>query len=680
MMMSEAISSILQWLNTHPNSAGLVTFLIAACESIAIIGTLIPGTIIMTALGTLAGAGVVPLWSTIGWAILGAIVGDNFSYFIGRYFKEGLRHSWIFRYYPQLLETGEKFFLKYGILSVFIGRFIGPVRALVPVVAGMLGMKPIRYVTVSVLASICWAPVYMLPGILLGEAALEFPPDVAVHVVLVLLLSFLFVLLCIWTVYKIFVLIRDRINQFLTALWERLKRSRYFKIFAIALKHHDVNKTHGQLTLAFYFVVTSVLFIYLALYVTYNNSADISINNVVYHLFRSFRSASMDGSMLFITLLGDKKILIPAIVAVFAWLGWMKRWNTAWHVLALFIITCGSIFTFKHIFHSVRPWGIYNSPETFSFPSGHTTLSMTFYLGLAILLTHATKLKCRRFIYLLTGVLVLLISISRLYLGAHWFTDVLGGWLLSTALLMLVSLSYNRHPEKKIKARGLILIVFLMVIGGASVEEYRHHETLTQNYAMLDWPIYTTTMTSWWNQDGDEHLPLNRIGRVGVSAELFNLQWVGELDEIQNELLSHGWEKPADQNWVTVLHRLTDVSSAEHFPLVSPLYLDKEPVLVLVKHVLGEKKLVVLRLWNSNVIIEGVNKPFWVGSIGPAPRTYSWLINYKKNNSISVTPSLIFNVVPDSYDVKEISIAVHIKRKHRWQQQPMILIKPKSVV
>src|ERR1700722_233842 len=102
-MMSEAINPILQWLNTHPSLAGLVTFLISAAESIAIIGTIVPGTIMMTALGALAGVGVIPLWSTIFWAIIGAIVGDNFSFFAGRYFKDGLRHSWFFRHYPQLL-------------------------------------------------------------------------------------------------------------------------------------------------------------------------------------------------------------------------------------------------------------------------------------------------------------------------------------------------------------------------------------------------------------------------------------------------------------------------------------------------------------------------------------------------------------------------------------------------
>jgi membrane protein DedA with SNARE-associated domain/membrane-associated phospholipid phosphatase len=677
-MMAEALNPILQWLNIHPHMAGLATFLISAAESIAIIGTIVPGTIMMTAIGALAGVGVIPLWSTIWWAIIGAIVGDNLSFFIGHHFKDGLRECWPFRRYPTLLGSGEKFFLKYGIMSVFIGRFIGPVRALVPIVAGMLRMKPIRYVTVSIIASICWAPIYMLPGILLGEAALEFPPDVAVHVVIVLLFSFLFIALCCWLVYKSFVLVRSQVNHLLTTIWERLKRSRYFYIFTLVLQHNNPAKTHGQLTLAFYFLVTCAAFLYLAFYIHYNNPADILVNNVLFYLFRSWRTPALDNLMLYVTLIGDKKVLLPAVLGIVMWLAYLKRWNTFWHALALLVLTCGGIVVFKHLVHSDRPWGILHSPETYSFPSGHTTFAMVFFIATALLLTQNQTRRWKRIIYFFTGLLVGIISISRIYLGAHWFTDVLGGWLLSSALLMFIAISFNRLPEQRFSTKRLSALVIMTIFLGASLQYVFLHGRLTDQYLQQDWPTYTIQLNTWWEQDGD-HLPLTRVGRLGVTAELFNLQWIGDLSDIEKTLQDQGWEKPADENLTRVLHRIGDVSSAEHFPLVSPLYLDKKPVLVLVKHANGDKKLVVLRLWKSNIIIDNVKQPFWVGSVGVAPRTYSWLIHYKKNN-LDVTPVLIFNTVPDSYEVKEIAVSVHVKRKHRWQQQPMILIKPKSLL
>src|SRR3990167_9216591 len=113
--MSDIVSPLLQWLNANPQLAGFVTFLISAGESIAIFGTIVPGSITMTAIGTLAGAGIIPLWGTIFWAVFGAIVGDGISYWIGHYFKNQLRNIWPFKSNPNILKKGEKFVHKYGV-------------------------------------------------------------------------------------------------------------------------------------------------------------------------------------------------------------------------------------------------------------------------------------------------------------------------------------------------------------------------------------------------------------------------------------------------------------------------------------------------------------------------------------------------------------------------------------
>src|SRR5690242_10540699 len=115
--MTDIVSPLLQWLNANPEWAGMATFMISAAESVAIIGTLVPGSITMTAIGALAGAGIIPLWATILWAILGAIVGDGISYWIGHYFKNGLRKIWPFKNNLVLLKHGERFVHKHGVMS-----------------------------------------------------------------------------------------------------------------------------------------------------------------------------------------------------------------------------------------------------------------------------------------------------------------------------------------------------------------------------------------------------------------------------------------------------------------------------------------------------------------------------------------------------------------------------------
>ena len=246
-----------------------------------------------------------------------------------------------------------------------------------------------------------------------------------------------------------------------------------------------------------------------------------------------------------------------------------------------------SVIAIKHGVHSLRPWGIVQSPESFSFPSGHTTLTTTFYIGLALLMSHAYTGKSRKFFYALIALIILAVSISRLYLGAHWFTDIVGGWILSIALLILVTISFNRKVVT-VNSRKLLLITMLL-LGSIYIFAAQHYIPQLQiNFTQLDLPIQETELKVWDKQNST-YLPEQR-------------------------------------DWLDVLFRLSGIQSAEHLPLISPLYLDKKPALVLIRNIPSEKKLLVLRLWQSNIILKGTKEPLWVGIVGLVPKTYGWIL------------------------------------------------------
>lgn len=669
--MSDIVSPLLQWLNLHPQFAGLVTFIISAAESVAIIGTIVPGSITMTALGALAGAGVIPLWGTIFWAIMGAIVGDGISYWIGHHFKDRLPSIWPFRSNPTILKTGEKFFHKHGSMSVFIGRFVGPVRALVPLVAGMLGMKPLQFFIANVASAIGWAPAYMLPGILLGAASLELPPDIAIHIILVLLMIGLFTLLCAWFLYKFLQLIHNQINQMLDWIWRGMKDHSYLKPLTLLLRHHNTHKTHGQLNLAIYFLIASALFCSLVIYVKFVGASSIMVNDAMFHLFRGIGNEATDEVMLYITLLGQKQVVLPIVLVIFAWLITWKRWRTAFHALGLAILGAGSVFVMKNLIKAPRPWGIFQSPETYSMPSGHATLSMIFFMGLAFLVAQSIRNHKHRWpVYTIGIILTVAVGISRLYLGAHWFTDVLASWFLSAAILIIVIISYQRKMEKPVYPFGILIITTITLAVSVMFFAHRNLDQLKINYAQINWPSSETAMNAYWEKN--ESLPAYRSSLFGFPSQEINIEWVGELNQIKHSLSNAGWIKPPARDLISTLHRVADISSTEYLPLVSTQYLDKKPALILARNVEGEKGLLFIRLWDSNIKIKENQMPLWVGVVGFIPRSYSWLYR-SRVTQMEIDPTVLFPTAQTDWQGKIMKMNLNAGTKKAVKQKILLL-------
>lgn len=160
--------TLVTWLQNYPHWAGFFVFLVAAGESLAVVGLFVPGAVFMWSVGGLIGADLLNFWAVAVWAVAGAICGDGLSFLIGRYFGHHLDHIWPFKYHMDWIRKGERFFLKYGEISVVVGRFVGPVRPFVPLAAGMLHMPPWRFFAANVISALLWAPAYLLPGMLLG--------------------------------------------------------------------------------------------------------------------------------------------------------------------------------------------------------------------------------------------------------------------------------------------------------------------------------------------------------------------------------------------------------------------------------------------------------------------------------------------------------------------------------
>lgn len=165
------LTAVSDFIAAHQAWAIPIIFLVVFGESFAFLSLLVPGTAILAACGALVGTGTLPLTGLLVGAIPGAILGDAVSYWLGRRFGPAITCAWPLRDYPEMVAKAESLLRRHGAASVFIGRFFGPLRAVVPLVAGIARMRSGPFWAANVASAVVWAPAVMLPGAAIGWAA-----------------------------------------------------------------------------------------------------------------------------------------------------------------------------------------------------------------------------------------------------------------------------------------------------------------------------------------------------------------------------------------------------------------------------------------------------------------------------------------------------------------------------
>lgn len=125
----------------------MAVVLVAFLESLALVGLILPGTVLMAGLGALIGSGELSFWHAWLAGIVGCLLGDWISFWLGWRFKNPL-HRWSFlKKNKALLDKTEHALHQHSMFTILVGRFVGPTRPLVPMVAGMLDLPVAKFIT-----------------------------------------------------------------------------------------------------------------------------------------------------------------------------------------------------------------------------------------------------------------------------------------------------------------------------------------------------------------------------------------------------------------------------------------------------------------------------------------------------------------------------------------------------
>ncbi|MBC7599355.1 MAG: phosphatase PAP2 family protein, partial [Polaromonas sp.] len=250
-----------------------------------------------------------------------------------------------------------------------------------------------------------------------------------------------------------------------------------------------------------------------------------------------------------------------------------------------------------------RPVAMYAGAERFSFPSGHTASGIVLYGFLAFLLAHGRPPRIRFTITLLAAGLIVCIAFSRLYLGAHWLSDVLASLSLGTAWVALLSIAYLRYASTEhLPARALAFAASgaLLVAGLAVV--LTHHAADLARYAPRQ--AAPPVRLADWQQGGWQSLPERRTEVDGDHEEPLAVQWADTAGQIKQTLKAGGWRRPPQWTLRHTLLCLLPNSTAEQLPVLVKLHQGESPAMTFERQLDPSHRLVI-RFWPTSYGVAG---------------------------------------------------------------------------
>jgi membrane protein DedA with SNARE-associated domain/membrane-associated phospholipid phosphatase len=417
----------------------------AFAETGAFVGLVVPGETVMLLGGAVAGQGAISIYLLIAIAWFSAWLGDTTSFFLGRRLgrdfvlergpRVGISH--------QRFEKVEDYFGRHGGKTIFIGRFISLVRAFAPFIAGSSGMQYRAFVPYSILGTGLWASAHILVGYFFSrsiETAGKYAAKGAF-----LLGTLIAVVAAAVFLYRHFRVEENReaagrwMEGHAATRWLVLLSRRYRPQLQFLWDRVTPGGTFGLEFTSLMAILAVASFVVIAYAVVVGeNPGPTPGDETAVEIVGQLRGGFLTDLAKAITWLGSAAVVWPLAAICAALLVWRRRWLEFWVLLAGMAITQLGILVLADLVDRPRPPGSLVDTSGSSYPSAHAALSV-FYVWLAV--TIVLRLRpgmARATAVVVSGfVLTAMVGLSRVYLGAHYLSDVSGGWALGATAFSL---------------------------------------------------------------------------------------------------------------------------------------------------------------------------------------------------------------------------------------------------
>lgn len=605
--MDSWFDSLLAWISTHPVAAGAAIFAIAFCDAVIVLGAIVPALPLLFAVGVLIGLGEIDGPYALISAALGALVGDATSFWVGHRWGPQLRAHWPFSRYPQLLDRGEVLFRRNAFKSILIARYVGPIRPFVPAVAGMLRMPMKRYLPASLLAALSWAALFLLPGWVFGQA---YDAVAAVAGRLGLVVGLLIIVMALaWALvlysYRWFAAHADALLARALA-WSHAHPviGRYSAAVFDPGRRESV-----PLALLAILLLAMVWVFFAFLILVIGHGEPLGLDLAVYELMLALRNPLADYPLAAIASLGDEQVLAPACTLVLLYLCWRRRWMAAAHWLAALAFGLALTAWLGASVDIPKPPAVSSG---FGFPSIAVTMATISFGFFAVLIARELPGRQRVWPYLVSGCVVALIGFARIYLGAHWLSDVIGGMLFGIVWLLVLGIAYRRRMLRSFWITPISWLFYGAFAAAALWHAPRNVDKMLAQFE-APVPVKLMAMDEWWQRDW-QRLPARRNEFDDEQRWPLDVQVAGPLAPLQARLEAAGWRVQPQAGWKEALNLLDNDLPPTGQPVLPATLDTRAERLVMIRDGVQPGMRFVLRVWPANALLQPGETPLWIGS------------------------------------------------------------------
>ena len=603
------LGAIVEFAESHAGWLIVMAFVFALLESLAVLGILVPGIVLLFLVGAVIGMDATLFLACWLAASGGALLGDGVSYWLGARFRHRIPGIWPLSRRPDLLTAGQLMFARHGGKAVFIGRFIGPIRPVIPLVAGMMTLRPATFLAFAVPACILWAPLYLLPGMVFG-ASLELAAEFAGRLAVLLLITVMGVWLVLWLTRLVYGFTARRSawwmrslirwsseSPLLGRLFQPLLDPRGREVISVSLL--------GLLLLVSFTVLVG------ALIAAPFASATWDAERQMAGWAASLRNHFADPFFVALSLAAERPALGLLAAGLLVLLLVIRRHKAAWHWL---VVALGGFILIEGL-HALM--GLIVDKPSFMPTLGevpHRGFAMaTMVFGFfAVMLAKDLQPRWRKWPYLFSSAVLALTGFAHFYLGLASVTGLLAALALGLAWVSLVGIAYRQRAPRRRRPLGLALAFYALfvVIAVAQVP------TAYDGRADLARPAQPERLLApaVWVQSGWQALP-ERVSRIGRPERTrFDVQIAGELPSLATALQRAGWEPTGRSDSRALLSLLLSRPTVDELPHLSREF-GGLPEAMILRRVDESGRVFLLRLWFSGGRLEGSGMPIWLGQL-----------------------------------------------------------------